>query len=83
MTNQEILAEINGDVNQESDCEEEDRNDFNQLTNREWEDAREILQIFEDFSLSSTFGESMLKSLKKINRSLDRGELSQKKQCNY
>ena len=38
---------------------------LNQLTNREWEDAREILQIFEDFSLSSTFGESMLKSLKK------------------
>ena len=51
---------------------------LNQLTNQEWEDAREILQGFEDFSLFSTFGESMLKSLEKIYRSLDREELSHK-----
>ena len=56
---------------------------LNQLTNQECEDAREILQVFEDFSFFSTFRESMLKSLKKIYRSLDREEMSHKKQCNY
>ena len=38
------------------------------------------MQVFDDFSLFSTFGESMLKSLKELNRSLDREELSHKKQ---
>ena len=75
LTNQEIIAEINDSVNEESDGEE-DPNDFEPGT----EDAREALQVLEDFSLFSKFGESMLKSLKELNRSLDREELSQKKQ---
>ena len=33
-----------------------------------------------DASLFSKFGESMIKSLKELNRSLDREELSHKKQ---
>ena len=44
------------------------------------EDAREALKVLEDFSLFSTFGESMLNSLKHLNISLDKEELSQKKQ---
>ena len=56
---------------------------LNQLTNWEIEDGREALQVLEDFSLFSKFGESMLKSLKRLNRSLDRAELSHKKQRNY
>ena len=78
LTNQEILAEINDDVNEESDGEEEDPNDFEPINKPGIEDAREALQVLEDFSLFSKFGESMLKSLKQLNRSLDRGELSHK-----
>ena len=44
------------------------------------EDARETLQVLEDFRLFSKFGELMLKSLKQLNRSLDREEFSHKKQ---
>ena len=80
LTNQEILAEINDDVNEESDGEEEDPNDFEPINKPGIEDAREALQVLEDFSLFSKFGESMLKSLKELNRSLDREELSHKKQ---
>ena len=80
MTNQEIIAEINDDVNEESDGEEEDPNDFEPINKPGIEDAREALQVLEDFSLFSKFGESMLKSLKELNRSLDREELSHKKQ---
>ena len=76
LTNQEILAEINDDVNKESDGEEEDPNDFEPINKPGIEDAREALQVLEDFSLFSKFGESMLKSLKELNRSLDRDELS-------
>ena len=80
MTNQEILAEINDDVNEESDGEEEDPNDFEPINKPGIEDAREALQVLEDFSLFSKFGESMLKLLKELNRSLDKEELSHKKQ---
>ena len=38
------------------------------------------MQVLEDFSLFSKFGESMLKSLKELHRGLDREELSHKKQ---
>ena len=80
MTNQEILAEINDDVNEESDGEEEDPNDFEPINKPGIEDASGALQILEDFSLSSKFLESMLKLLKELNRSLYREELSHKKQ---
>ena len=79
LTNQEILAEIKDDVNKESDGEE-DPNDFKPINKPVIEDAREALQVIEDFRLFSKFGESMLKSLKELNRSLDREELSHKKQ---
>ena len=41
LTNQEILAEINDDVNEESDGEEEDPNDFEPINKPGIEDARE------------------------------------------
>ena len=63
LTNQEILAEINDDVNEKSDGKEEDPNDFEPINKPGLEDAREALQALEDFSLFSKFGESMLKSL--------------------
>ena len=80
LTNQEILAEINDNVNQESDGEEEDPNDFEPINKPGIEDARKTLQVLEDFNIFSKFGESMLKLLKELNRSLDREELSHKKQ---
>ena len=80
LTNQEILAEINDDVNEESDDEEENPNDFESINKPRIEDAREALKVLEDFSLFSTFGEFMLNSLKHLNISLDKEELSQKKQ---
>ena len=76
MTNQEILAEINNDVNEESDGEEEDPNDFEPISKPGIEDTREVLQVLEDFSL---FSKPLLKSLKELNRSLEREELSHKK----
>ena len=78
--NQEILAEINDDVNKECDGEEEDPNDFEPINKPRIKDAREALQVLEDFSLFSKFGKSMLKSLKELNHSLDKEELSHKKQ---
>ena len=62
LTNQEILAEINDDVNEESDGEEEDPNDFEPINKPGIEDAREALQVLEDFSIFSKFWESVLKS---------------------
>ena len=76
---QEILAEITDDVNKEPD-REEDPNDFEPINKSGIEDAREALQVLEDFRLFSKFGEAMLKSLKQLNRSLDREELFHKKQ---
>ena len=84
LTNQEILAEINDNVNEESDGEEEDPNDFEPINKPGIEDARKTLQVLEDFNIFSKFGESMLKLLKELNRSLDKEELSHKKtKCNY
>ena len=80
LTNQEILAEINDNVNKESDGEEEDPNDFEPINKPGIEDARKTLQVLEDFNIFSKFGESMLKLLKELNRSLDKEELSHKKQ---
>ena len=76
---QEILAEITDDVNKEPNGEE-DPNDFEPINKSGIEDAREALQVLEDFRLFSKFGEAMLKSLKQLNRSLDREELFHKKQ---
>ena len=56
LINQKILAEINDDVNEESDDEEEDPNDFEPINKPGIEDAREALLVFEDFSLFSKFG---------------------------
>ena len=72
LNNEEILAEINDDVDEESDGEEEDPNGFEPIKKPGIEDAREALQVLQDFSLFSKFGESMFKSLKELNRSLDR-----------
>ena len=79
LTNQEILAEIN-DVNKESDDEEDDPNDFEPINKPRMKDAREALKVLENFSLFSTFGETMLRSLKHLNIILDKEDLSQKKQ---
>ena len=57
LTNQEILSEINDDVNEESDGEVEDPNDFEPINKLGIEDAREALQYLEYFSLLSKFGE--------------------------
>ena len=64
MTNQEILAEINDDVNEECDGEEEDPNYFEPINKPRIKDVTEALQVPEDFSLFSKFGKSMLKSSK-------------------
>ena len=79
LTNQEIFAEITDNVSEEPDGEE-DPNDFEPINTPGIEDARETLQVLEGFCLFSIFGEPMLKSLKQLNRSLDREELSHKKQ---
>ena len=57
-----------------------DPNDFEPINKPGIENAREALQVLEDFSLFSKFEESMLKSLKELNRSWNREELSDKKQ---
>ena len=56
MTNQEILAEINGDVNEESDGEKEDPNAFEPINKPGIQDARQALQVLKDFSLFSNLG---------------------------
>ena len=71
-------------INEESHSEEEDANDFEPINKPGKEDAREALQVLEDFSLFSKFGESMLKLLNELNCSLDREEISHHKtKCNY
>ena len=67
---------INDDVNEESDGEEQDPNDFEPINKPRIENEREALQVLKDFSLFSKFGESILKLLKESNRSLDKEELS-------
>ena len=51
-------------MNEESDREEGDPNDFEPINKPGIEDAREALQILEDFSLFSKFVESMLRLCK-------------------
>ena len=79
LTNQEIPAEINDDVNRESDGEEEDPNDFGPINKPGIKYASEALQVLEDFSLFSKFWKLMSKSLKELNHSLDIQKLSHKK----
>ena len=45
LTNQEILAEINAVANEKFDGEEEDPNDLNQLTNREYKMQERFCKI--------------------------------------
>ena len=44
------------------------------------EQAREAIRILEDFRLFSQFGEAMLRSLKEINRGVDKEEQCTNKQ---
>ena len=76
LTNQEILVEINDYVNEESDGQEEDPNEIEPINKPGIEDAREALQVLEDFSLK-IWGIDV-KVWKELNRGLDRKELSYK-----
>ena len=63
---QKLFIYINDDVNDESDGEEEDLNDFEPINKPGIEDTSEALQVLQDFSLFSKSGQSMLKSLKEL-----------------
>ena len=66
LTNQEILAEINDDVNEECDGEEEDANDFEPINKPRIKDAKQALQVPEDFSRFLKIWEIDVKVIKRI-----------------
>ena len=66
-TNQEILAEINKVVEEDSDNEKNENDDDEPVAKQGIEEVRKTVQIFKNFSSFSQFNEAMLKALKDIN----------------
>ena len=74
MSDQEILTEVIGCRGEELDKEEDidDNDDSEPILKQGIEEARKTMGILEEFSLFARFGEDMMKSLKEINRGIDK-----------
>ena len=80
LSDREILAEIIGRQEEDSDEDEDENDDGEPIVKPGIEQAREAIRILEDFSLFSQFGEAIPRSLKEINRGVDKEEQCTKKQ---
>ena len=80
LTNAEIIAEVTGTQEDNSDDEESDNVEGEPIIKPGIEEAQKAIGILEDFSLHSKFGEAMMKSFKELNFNAEREYVFNKKQ---
>ena len=79
-----IIAEVTGrahDANDEADSDNEEQ-PTECLTKPSFNDVMNSITILEGYSLFSNFCDDLMKALKEVNRAIDLGRLSNKKQSN-
>ena len=80
LTNAEIIAEVTGTQEDNSDNEESDNREGEPIIKPGIEEVRKAIGILKDFSLYSNFGEAMMRSFKKFNFNVEKEYVFNKKQ---
>ena len=80
LTNAEIIAEVTGTQEDNSDDEESDNVEGEPIIKSGIEEMQKATGILEDFSLYSKFGEVMMRSLKELNFNVEKEYVFNKKQ---
>ena len=80
LTNAEIIAEVTGTQEDNSDDEESDNVEGEPIIKSGIEEMQKAIGILEDFSLYSKFGEVMMRSLKELNFNVEKEYVFNKKQ---
>ena len=80
LTNAEIIAEVTGTQEDNSDDEESDNVDGEPIIKPVIKEMQKATGILENFSLYSKFGEAMMRSLKELNFSVQKEYVFNKKQ---
>ena len=81
LTNAEIIAEVTGTQEDNSDDEESDNVEGEPIIKPGIEEVQKAIGILEDFSLYSKFGEAMMRSLKELNFNVEKEYVFNKKQA--
>ena len=76
----EIIAEVTGAQEDNSDEEESDNVEGEPIIKPEIEEVQKAIGILEDFSLYSKFGKAMMRSLKELNFNVEKEYAFNKKQ---
>ena len=79
LTNAEIIAEVTGTQEDNSDDEESDNVEGEPVIKPGLEEVQKAIGILEDFSLYSKFGEAMMSSLKEMNFNVEKEYVFHKK----
>ena len=80
LTNAEIIAEVTGTQEENSDNEESDNVEGVSIIKPGIKEVQKAIGILEDFSLYSKFGEAMMRSLKELNFNVEKEYVFNKKQ---
>ena len=80
LTNAEIIAEVTGTQEDNSDDEESDNVEGEPIIKPGTEEVQKAIGILEDFSFYSRFGEAMVRSLNKLNFNIEKEYVFNEKQ---
>ena len=80
LTNAEIIAEVTGTQEDNSDDEESDNVEGEPIIKPGIEEVQKTIRILEDFSLYFKFGKVMMRSLKELNFNVEKKYVFNKKQ---
>ena len=80
LTNAEIIAEVTGTQEDNSDNKESDNREGEPIVKPGIEEVPKAIGILKDFSLYSNFGEAMMRSFKKFNFNVEKEYVFNKKQ---
>ena len=80
LTNAEIIAEVTGTQEDNSDDEESDNVEGEPIIKPGIEEVKKAIGILEDFSLYSKFGEAVMRSLMELNFNVEKEYVFNKKQ---
>ena len=81
LTNAEIIAEVTGTQEDNSDDEESDNVEDEPIIKPGIEEVQKAIGMLEDFILYSKFGEAMMRSLKELNFDVEKEHVFNKKQA--
>ena len=80
LANDEIIAEVTGTHNSNSDSKESNNVEGEPIIKPGIEEVQKAIGILEDFSIYSKFGETMMRSLKELNFNVEKEYVFNKKQ---